>query len=64
MSASQGACCVCFRLKGLSIEEIYEFPEQAKIVKSLTGGHKKGSMQQTERFILGFRRGMCSEGYG
>lgn len=55
MSASQGACFVCFRLKDLPTEEIYEFPEQTKIAKKLAGGHEKGSVQQIERVYFGFQ---------
>lgn len=50
-----------FRLKDIPIKEIYEFPEQAKIVKSSAVGHEKGSEHKLGEFALGFRRRMCSE---
>lgn len=43
------------RLKDIPIEEIYEFPEQAKIVKSSAVGHEKDSEQQTERVCSWFQ---------
>lgn len=43
------------------LKEIYEFPEQAKIVKSSAVGHEKGSEHKLGEFALGFRRRMCSE---
>lgn len=53
--ATQDVCFVPFRLKDIPIEEIYEFPEQAKIVKSSAVGQEKDSEQQTERVCFWFQ---------